>query len=261
LLRGDRHRPATLPCRVFCELMASAPRSQEREEQRGLNVRTLVIASVASATAALITSQLWIAGTWIAAAITPVIVAIVSELLNRPTERIARSVTSDSTALLAEAAGAAPPPPANADRLPERAPAEPGSEREPAPVRVYRQPPSPARRRLALGVVAATAALAFLVAVAVITVPELIAGQSIGKGDGRTSLFGGNRERTPESRQPAPTDTTREEPGQDREEPPPQDTQPQDTQPQDTQPKEQPTETTTEPQPTETTTSPTTTQP
>ena len=55
--------------------------SDEREEERRLNTRTLTIASVASAAAAAVTSQLWIAGTWIAAAVTPLIVAVVSELL------------------------------------------------------------------------------------------------------------------------------------------------------------------------------------
>ena len=92
--------------------MASPPRT--REEERRLNVRTLAIASAASASAAAVTSQLWIAGTWIAAAITPLIVAVVSELLHRPTERIARAITSDRPALAARrhrgGAGARHPP-------------------------------------------------------------------------------------------------------------------------------------------------------
>src|SRR5512132_1691614 len=69
--------------------------SVEREEERRLNTRTLAIASVASATAAAVTSQLWIAGTWVAAAVTPVLVALISEAVHRPTERIARAWTSD----------------------------------------------------------------------------------------------------------------------------------------------------------------------
>jgi hypothetical protein len=241
--------------------MASPPRRQEGEERRGLSVRTLVIASAASATAAIATSQLWIAGTWLAAAVTPVIVAVVSELLHRPTERIAQAITDDRTGLLAEAAGAAPPPPPDADPLPELAPAEPGSERQTArgPIHVYRQPPSRQRRRLALGVITATAAIAFFVAVAVITVPELIAGQSIGKGDGRTSLFSGDRKQQPATEpdeRATPTDTTREE-TTTAEEQQPTDTQPTETLPQD----EQPTETAPEEQPTETAPAPTTTQP
>src|SRR5215208_5163338 len=69
--------------------------SAEREEERRLNTRTLTIASVASASAAAVTSQLWIAGTWIAAALTPVLVALISEAMHRPTERIARAWTSE----------------------------------------------------------------------------------------------------------------------------------------------------------------------
>src|SRR6185436_3450026 len=72
-----------------------ATRSVEREEERRLNSRTLTIASVASASAAAVTSQLWIAGTWIAAALTPVLVALISEAMHRPTERIARAWTAE----------------------------------------------------------------------------------------------------------------------------------------------------------------------
>src|SRR3954454_1063489 len=55
-----------------------------------LSVRTLAIASVASAAAAVVTSRLWGPGTALAAAVTPVIVAIVSELLDRPAEHVSR---------------------------------------------------------------------------------------------------------------------------------------------------------------------------
>ena len=79
--------------------MPPATRSPEREEERRLNTRTLTIASVASASAAAVTSQLWIAGTWVAAALTPVLVTLLSEALHRPTERIARAWTSDQPAL------------------------------------------------------------------------------------------------------------------------------------------------------------------
>src|SRR4051812_50224364 len=73
--------------------------SAEREEERRLNTRTLTIASVASASAAAVTSQLWIPGTWIAAALTPVLVTLLSEALHRPTARIARAWTSDQPVL------------------------------------------------------------------------------------------------------------------------------------------------------------------
>jgi hypothetical protein len=185
--------------------MASSPRN-EREAERRHNIRTLVVASAASATAAAVTSQLWIAGTWIAAALTPVLVTLASELLNRPAERLARAWTTERPALPddAEAPPAAPPP---------RPMPRPGQGE--APVRVYRQPSSrPPRRKLAIGAVLATAGLAFVIAVVTITAGELIAGESIGKGDRRTT-FGGGKAQRQEEKKPAEerqTDTTEEKP-------------------------------------------------
>jgi hypothetical protein len=255
-------------------------------------MRTLAIASSASAAAALLTSQLWIAGTWIAAAMTPVIVALVSEMLHRPTERIARSLTADRAALPA-AGGAAPPARPGADVLPERAPEEPGAGPEPprpptpgtgseAPVRVYRSGgagphgtlpgdseagargaarsgagaggrPAPTRRRkIAYRAVFATAGLAFVIAVAVITVPELLAGGSVGRNDGGTTFFSDSRkDRDREQEEQAPQDTTEEEPAPqdqqqeqpepttDEEAPPEEETAPtEETAPQDAPPGE-----------------------
>ncbi len=203
---------------------SQSPRS-EREQERRLNIRTLAIASAAAATAALVTSRLWFAGTWIAAALTPVIVAIVSELLYRPTERIGRVLTSDRTAVFPDGPQAEPDP----DAPPVRRPAASGE----GPVRVYRSTTAPrGRRKLALGVVALTAALAFAIAVAAITVPELIAGQSLGNGDKATTLLGGkprkhgSAEREQTGDQPQTTEQT-----------------PTATRPEQTTPEEQPSET------------------
>ncbi len=102
------YQPAPGRVPLCCGPMASPPRT--REEERRLNARTLAIASAASASAAAVTSQLWIAGTWIAAAVTPLIVALVSELLHRPTERIARAITSDRPALVLDDVGGSGPP-------------------------------------------------------------------------------------------------------------------------------------------------------
>ena len=252
--------------------MSSHSRTAEREEERRLNMRTLVIASAASAAAALLTSQLWIAGTWIAAAMTPVIVSLVSEVLNRPTERIARSFTSDRGPLAA-AGGAGRPAAPEADPLPDRALREPaegaGQARPPrnlgseAPIRVYRageasprsgrratrvaagggrggggrgigagapdrgpgargpvlgapgmpptgRGPSTRRRKIAFGAVFGTAAIAFVIAVAALTLPELVAGGSVGKNDGRTTFFGGKKSNQSQEKQ-APQNTTEEE--------------------------------------------------
>ena len=182
--------------------MSSHARS--REEERRLSIRTLVIASVASATAAIVTSQFWVRGTPIAAALTPVIVTLVSELLHRPTAKIAERLTTQTdvlpreTDILPEAAGAGPPPP--------------GEEREPRPAReapmrdphaeraaepeftVYRSG-STASRDLPWRAILVTATIAFLIAAAALTLPELIAGQSVGGGDRNFTLFGGESDK------------------------------------------------------------------
>jgi hypothetical protein len=225
--------------------MASSPRTGTREEEGRLNVRTLTIASVASATAAGVTSQLWIAGTWIAAAVTPLLVTLISELLNRPTERIAQKLTSDSPAVPDPEAPrprrtTAPKKPVEVAPDPDAPP--PG---EPGPVRVYRQPSRrPSRRRIALGVVAATTAIAFVVGIVLFTTTELLAGESIGRSGGRTTLFSGSSKNkksdADEQRGTSTTDTTEQQ-------------------------QRQPTQTTTErqeqqPRTTQTTTTPTTTE-
>jgi hypothetical protein len=230
--------------------MGSPPRTKREEEQR-LNLRTLVIASAASATAALVTSRLWIAGTWIAAAMTPVIVTLVSEMLRRPTDVLARGVTVDRPALPDPEAPARPEA-AAAQRVAQRLRSEdlplpdpeappPVSRRSapPAPTRVYRSEAArsrPRRRKIAYRVVFGTAALAFVIAVLALTVPELIAGDSVGKNSGRTTLFGGSKKK---SQNESGSSTT------------PQQTTPQ------TDTTEQPT-TPTETTPTETETTPTT---
>jgi hypothetical protein len=239
--------------------MASSPRSREREEERRLNLRTLAIASAASAVAAAVVSQLWIAGTWIAAALTPVLVTMVSEALNRPTERIARAMTSDRTAL-PDPSAPRPARRAGIERAPVPSRARPASPPDPdappagaaGPVRVYRQPARrPPRRRIAYGMVAGTAALAFVIGVVVFTTTELIAGDSIGKSGNRTTLgiggSGNNRSSDTEEQRTTPAETdqqNREQPQQrttTEEQPAPRT----ETAPQPTTPEE----TTTQPQP------------
>jgi hypothetical protein len=162
--------------------MPPATRSAEREEERRLNTRTLTIASAASASAAAVTSQLWIAGTWIAAALTPVLVALISEAMHRPTERIARAWTSEREMSVTPSA------------TPTRR--EPTSVSGTAgPVRVYRQSGPRTtmltRRRIAIGTVAATAAIACVIGLVALTTVDLVSGGSVGKGSSRFTL-GGN---------------------------------------------------------------------
>ena len=218
--------------------MASPARSGTREEERRLSISTLVIASIASLTAAVVTSHFWLAGTPLAAAVTPVIVAIVSELLRKPTEVISQKLTtSDRTAVAPDRGSAVPQPPeperradaaagAGRRRVPAQ-PSRPGRERlqeatsatvakagvPPAGgMHVYR-PTRTRRRRIAVGVVAATAVLAFAIAAAVLTLPELIAGQSLTKSSRHTTLFGGSARRTSSTpTTPTPTAPTQSQP-------------------------------------------------
>jgi hypothetical protein len=234
--------------------MASSPRGQ-REEERRLNLRTLAIATIASAVAAAVTSQLWFAGTWLAAAITPVLVSLVSELLHRPTEVIARARTSDRRVVRDRAAPAprvtvpretardrgrpSERPPRRPDGQAAGRPGPPAGEPDPAaprpgeagPVRIYRQPAGrPPRRRIAYGVVAATAAIAFVIGVVALTTTELIAGESIGRSGHRTSIgIGGSSDRQADrdERDRQPSDTTDEQP--EEEERPQQERQPTET--------------------------------
>ena len=227
---------------------------RSREEQRHLSIATLAIASIASATAALITSQFWQGGTPIAAAVTPVIVALVSEMLHRPTAKIAGRITSERAALPPDAADPTPAEARRTDaaRAPRRRAADGGDERLPQPAR--------SRARVSWRIAAITAALAFVIAAAALTLPELIAGQSLGNSDRNTSIFGGKKQAgavTDEEPTPADesapdttqretteeTDTTETEPTTDDEPAEPQTT---DEAP---QPKKAPTETAPAPAP------------
>jgi hypothetical protein len=248
------------------QTMASSPRGQ-REEERRLNLRTLAIASVASAVAAAVTSQLWFAGTWIAAALTPVLVSLLSELLHRPTEVIARARTSDRRVVRDRAAPApqvtVPPETRRARGRPSERPPQPrrpdgqaagrsgppAGEPDPAaprpgeagPVRVYRQPAGRApRRRIAYGVVAATAAIAFVIGVVALTMTELLAGESIGRSGHRTSIGiggGSDKQSDRDERDRQPSDTS-EQPDEEEEE------QQEQRQPAETDEEEQPPPTT-----------------
>jgi len=202
--------------------MASQTR-QARGAERKLSVQTLAIASISSVVAAVVVSQFWKGGTAPAAAVTPVIISILSELLHKPTQAISSRVTSERKAVLPEDAGAGEP--AERTKVAAAAPAgdlerskltsqerppplrEPGEEppvpsdkregREPA-ITYHRagtngRPEGGGGRKFPVRIVAATAALAMLIGAAVLTIPELIAGDSLGKTSGGTTLFGGSK--------------------------------------------------------------------
>jgi hypothetical protein len=209
--------------------VSSPPRTSAREERR-LEIRRLVIASLASASAAVIVSQFSVAGTWIAAALTPVFVILIQEALHKPTDVIAERFTSNRTAVLPQGTGAGAPPPARGRGVeagrhapPTSAPAEPGAGRDAPepPLRVYRsgagggpRRPRTAKRKLAIGTVAVTAVLAFAIAAFAITGTELITGGSIGKSSHKTTLFGGANTSTTEDQNTNTTEHNQQAPSQ-----------------------------------------------
>jgi hypothetical protein len=180
------------------------------QEKSGLSIQTLAISAAAAVAAAVIVSMIWQRGTLIATAMTPVIVALVSEALRKP----ARAISSATPKVMTRRSGtgAAVHSPHSADRfdpLPpeERAAAPPPRDDDPFGLRARRRP---ARHhwRLAL----ATGVAAFAIAVAGLTMSELVFGGAAARDDGRTTFFPGRESRDEEPTPTAsPTPTATEE--------------------------------------------------
>jgi hypothetical protein len=162
--------------------------SDDQRKQGGLSLRTLLIAAAASAVAAFVIPQIWRPGTVFAAAMTPVVVAIVSELLHRPVETVS-SVTARRPARGAEVLDEPfdepfdPLAPPSADEL-ERLPEASGG---PRAVHGRRRQLTGRQWKLAL----ATGLAAFAVVAVVFTVTELVAGEAV-TGGSRTTFIGGS---------------------------------------------------------------------
>ena len=170
----------------------------------GFHAGTLIIAAISAVVAATVVSRLWQTGTVMATAMTPVLVTLVREALERP----ARRVSSIATRPRSAAAEPAPPPVVvtHDDGL--------------TPMRVYGTERKVRRRwKLAL----ATGLLAFLIAVAAMTLPELVAGRSVVSGSHHTTIFGGHRSTSSSTK----TKTTDEKQQTTTEETTSTDTQPQ----------------------------------
>jgi hypothetical protein len=219
----------------------------DRKGGGGLSLRTLMIASAASLTAAILTSRLFPPGTIYTAALTPVIVAAVSELLYRPVDRVAQLREQRRTMVIeaarapegeeAAALSGAPEFAQGADAEEELAVSGNGTGDTP-PVRIHGR----SRRRLLHPKVwIATGFAAFAITVAVLTLPELIFGGAVANNH-RTTIFGGGSKSTGTKTETTQTKT---------------DTQPQETVT-ETVPAQTPSQSTeTETTPTETETTPT----
>jgi hypothetical protein len=187
--------------------------SDEPRKQSGVSIKTLLIAGAASATAALVVPLFWEPGTVFAAAMTPVIVSIVSELLKHPTEKV-------STVASRRATGGGvilKPPPRRDEPFDPLAPA-PTEELEALPQTttqraVHRRPLTGRQWKLAV----VTGLVAFAGAATVVTASELIAGDPVARGGGGTTFFGGSSKR---DKSPTPTPTPTATPSDDERETP-----------------------------------------
>jgi hypothetical protein len=229
----------------------------DRKGGGGLSLRTLAIASAASLTAAVVSSRLFPPGTIYASALTPVIVAAVSEVLNRPADRVAELRRQRRT-LLMEAARAprgeegaalrgAPEFAQGASADDElRTPHGNGTGDTP-PISVY----GPSKSRLLHPKVwIATGLTAFAIAAAALTLPELIFGGAVTTKH-RTTFFGGGRSSSSTKTQTTTTTKTQTQTQKTVTETVPTQTQTQTTQTQTTPTETQttPTNTATQPAP------------
>ena len=155
----------------------------EPRPQTGLSVHTLLIAGAASAAAAFVIPLFWKPGTVFAAAMTPIIVAVVTEGLKRPTETVKSVAAARRTASWENEREdfdpLAPPPPEDLEALPQTT-----SQRTVRSSRGFKL--TPRQWKVAL----ATGALAFVLAVTFVTASELIAGEKVGGSSNPTTFFG-----------------------------------------------------------------------
>jgi len=162
-----------------------------RKQSSGLSVTTLLIAGAASATAAFLVPLVWRPGTVFAAAMTPVIVALVTELLKKPADTVSAVTARRMTPASRMAAV----------RVPERD--EPFDPLAPAPPEdLAALPPTTGPRAVhsRRGITGRQVKLALLTGLAafacvavLFTVTELVAGDPVTRDTGRTTFFGGNQ--------------------------------------------------------------------
>ena len=180
--------------------------ADEKRTQGGLSAKTLLIAGAASAVAAFVIPMLWRPGTVFAAAMTPIVVALVSELLRRPVDTVS-SVRARKPTRGAEALDQpfdepfdplAPPSAEELEELPRT--------RE-APRAVHRRRPLTARQwKLGL----ATGFVAFAMVAALFTASELLAGDAVSGGT-RTTFFGGSDRKAERAERNQPREERRDE--------------------------------------------------
>jgi septal ring-binding cell division protein DamX len=170
----------------------------EGRRHSGISVPTLLVAAGASAVAAFVVPLFWEPGTVFAAAMTPIIVAVTSEAIRRPTEKVAEiykpTAPKPKKRVQEEPFDPLAPPPA--EDLQALPPTQPR--------RVVH-----GRRRLLSGkqwkYALVTGLAAFGIAGAFLTASELLAGEPVTSDGGRTTFFGGRDDNATPTPSPSPT--------------------------------------------------------
>jgi hypothetical protein len=182
--------------------------SPEKQPKGGstLSIQTLVISSMAAVAAAIVVPMFWERGSLVATAITPIIVAIVSEALNRPAKVItaaAPKVTRRSAtgaALRSEQPAGVGARGAGPEQLPPR---------RDDPFGLYEDEKS--RRRFPWKLAIVTGLLAAVIGATVVTASELaVFGHQVGNTHRSTGLLGGKSTKSDATPTATPTETATE---------------------------------------------------
>ena len=161
--------------------------ASEEKSSSGISIQTLVISALAAVAAAVIVPLIWERGTLLATAMTPVIVALVSEALRKPAEKI---TVANPLATRRSATGAAVRDPGFDPLPPDERPAPP---REDDPFGLRSKQRVTHHWKLAL----ATGAAAFAIAVVGLTISELVLGGPATRESGRTTFISGAGQQDP----------------------------------------------------------------
>jgi len=169
------------------------PRHAQPASSGGLDLKTLWITAASSAAAAYACSRLWAPGTLAAAAFTPVLVALLKEMLAKSTAVVSRVVPVKGVVRSTPLQDPQPSDPTLRQpvaEMPVEAPAAADRVAQSGEIQYHR---GRGMRGWRLAVV--TGLAGFLICAVAFTVPELVAGGSASGGGRDTTLFGGGKER------------------------------------------------------------------
>jgi hypothetical protein len=180
--------------------------SAEKEEKSGgISLQTLLISSASAVAAAIVVPMFWERGSLIATAVTPVVVALVSEGLNRPAKAIT-AVTPRVTRRSATGAAVRSQHRSDVGARGDGPERMWGPEDDPFGLRSPEKPKGRPWWKLAV----VTGLLAAVIGAVAVTASELaIFGHSVGGSDRSTSVFGGSGRSTGEE-EATPTATPEE---------------------------------------------------